>query len=178
MGSAAQGPVARSSRAALHHPAALCKRNIFRFFPVSAFACLLTLRLFYHAAPLKSTPYFFREKVGKKLFTGYHTPWPLFWTFVGAADRAALTVRPGCARVRCTLRYSLVFRPVRLQLLFGVWTLQISAARHHASPREPAENQPAQAFGLTGPQAGSLIKRLEPHRRQGFVRTAAVSGTR
>lgn len=41
MGSAAQGPVARSSRAALHHPAALCKRNIFRFFPVSAFASLV-----------------------------------------------------------------------------------------------------------------------------------------
>ena len=159
MGSAAQGPVARSSRAALHHPAALCKRNIFRFFPVSAFACLLTLRLFYHAAPLKSTPYFFREKVGKKLFTGYHTPWPLFWTFVGAADRAALTVRPGCARVRCTLRHSLVSRPVRLRLLSGVWTFcawLISAARYHASSGSPQKTKLRKPLDSQGRRPGAL----------------------
>ena len=43
------------------------------------------------------------EKVGKKLFTGYHTLWPLFITFVRVADHAALTFRLTCGAVRCKL---------------------------------------------------------------------------
>ena len=45
----------------------------------------------------------FIGKSEQKAFTGYHTLWPLFMTFVRVADHAALTFRPTCGRVRCKL---------------------------------------------------------------------------
>ena len=45
----------------------------------------------------------FWKKSKQKTFTGYHTLWPLFITFVRVADHAALTFRPTCGRVRCKL---------------------------------------------------------------------------
>ena len=44
------------------------------------------------------------EESKQKEFTGYHTLWPLFITFVRVADYAALTLRSGCARVRCKVQ--------------------------------------------------------------------------
>ena len=51
----------------------------------------------------------------EKAFTGYHALWPLFTGWQRAADCAALTLRPGCAQVRCKARHSPILPSGRAQ---------------------------------------------------------------